>query len=76
VLSRTPLHIFSGGKTLIGSSPKTKNDFPTAVLVVGGINQELSVKKGSVFGGIEKYFSPIKTISAGRSLRRKNKRGI
>jgi hypothetical protein len=53
VLSRTPLHIFFGRKTHIGSCPKTKPEIPT-VEVVGCGNKELLKKKWYILGGLEK----------------------
>jgi hypothetical protein len=75
VLNRSPLQIFSGGKTLFGSGSKTKTVSPTASVGGWGIKNELSVKKGSVFGGLEKYFSPIKTRSARKFIKEKEQEG-
>jgi hypothetical protein len=50
VLSQTPIQIFSGGKTLYGSCPKTKPENRLLKLLDGGIKRSYRRRKGLYLG--------------------------
>jgi hypothetical protein len=64
ILARTPLSIFDGGKLIKRPMGKKSKEMIPVKPMSHSLGGKDSLTKGVVREGIEKYFSPLNTISA------------